>query len=265
MLFLEKLYESESLEEDSHIAVVVAHQDDESIGFGGQLSRMPNCLMVHVTDGSPADPREWRDRGFKDRQEYAEIRRREVTDALNIVGHAGPRESFAIADQEVCFELSESTQRLVDMFLKHDIRYVLTHAYEGGHPDHDAVAFAAHAAKKILALRGVQLSLIEAPFFRPEGEDSIKQSFVPTQQVATFSYHLRPAQQEQKRKMFDAHATQRSTFAKMSTAQEWLREAPDYDFRDFPNSGTLSRIYKESGMQNRWTTLSQRALTQLGL
>src|SRR5829696_3490690 len=35
------------------VAVIVAHPDDETIGIGGQLSRLEGVTILHVTDGAP--------------------------------------------------------------------------------------------------------------------------------------------------------------------------------------------------------------------
>jgi N-acetylglucosamine malate deacetylase 2 len=37
------------------VAVVVAHPDDETIGCGAILRRLPLVRLVHVTDGAPRD------------------------------------------------------------------------------------------------------------------------------------------------------------------------------------------------------------------
>ncbi len=39
------------------IAIVAAHQDDETIGAGGCLPRFGEVTLVHVTDGAPRDGR----------------------------------------------------------------------------------------------------------------------------------------------------------------------------------------------------------------
>ena len=44
--------------------------------------------------------------------------------------------------------------RLASLFERHGTRAVLTHPYEGGHPDHDSVAFCVRAAVRLLARGG---------------------------------------------------------------------------------------------------------------
>lgn len=39
----------------SRMLIVVAHPDDETIGFGAQLCRLRDALLLHVTDGAPRD------------------------------------------------------------------------------------------------------------------------------------------------------------------------------------------------------------------
>ncbi len=127
--------------------VLVAHPDDESIAFGAHLGSMTGAVVVHTTDGAPLDLRFARELGFEDAASYARARRAELQAALQI---AGVDDTAAIclgySDQEAAFHLVDLTNRLAALFAEHAIEVVFTHAYEGGHPDHDATAFAAHAA-----------------------------------------------------------------------------------------------------------------------
>ncbi len=264
--FLEKLRAHESISMDSRVAVVVAHPDDESIAFGAQLMRFPNSMMVHVTDGAPMDPKEWQKKGFETQQEYADVRERELNTALNIAGHTGLRVSLGFADQEAALRLAESAERLVELFLKHDIKFALTHSYEGGHPDHDATAFAVHAAKALLEKKNVALNIIEAPLYRVEGGKSVRQRFVPLEGMEVFELPLTKEQRELKRNLFAAHASQSEVFDRMSKTTEWLREAPRYDFAELPNEGQFSHIFTDADISaQKWQMLSEEALRSLHL
>src|SRR5580765_555663 len=68
------------------VVVVVAHPDDEAIGAGAVLGGVPNAIVVHVTDGAPADPEYTRRKVFESREAYAQARRTEVVAALGIIG-----------------------------------------------------------------------------------------------------------------------------------------------------------------------------------
>src|SRR3712207_1941263 len=50
--------------------------------------------------------------------------------------------------------MAELSRALAALLERHGARAVLTHPYEGGHPDHDAVAFCARAAASLLARGG---------------------------------------------------------------------------------------------------------------
>ncbi len=263
--FLEKLRNREAIEPNSSVAVVVAHQDDEVIGFGAQFSRFPGCTVIHVTDGAPADPREWK--GLT-RAQYAALREKEMNAALTLAGQTGSRESLGVADQGVAFMLAETARKLAERFEKNDTKFVLTHAYEGGHPDHDGVAFAVHAAKKLLEMKGRTLQIIEAPFYRveKEGAKNVRQSFVPARSSETATLPLNEAEQDLKKKLYEAHASQRGVLSTMSTTTEWLREASDWDFNQLPNEGKLSHIFTDAGIgAETWTALTGQAHRALGI
>lgn len=251
---------------DSHVAVVVAHPDDESIGFGAQLLRFPGSMVVHVTDGAPRNPKEWEQKGFETREQYADARKREMNAALDVAGHGGLRISLDAPDQEAAFRLAETTQKLVDLFVKNDIKFALTHAYEGGHPDHDATAFAVHTARALMKKDGLDLGIIETPLYRIEGSRSVRQSFVPMPDLEAITLPLNAEEIALKEKLFAAHASQSKILAEMSTTTEWLRGAPDYNFEQLPNGGEISHLFEDAGIPHqKWLERTGDALRMLGL
>ncbi len=266
--FLKKLRSRESIANDSHVAVVVAHPDDESIGFGAQFSRFPRSMVVHVTDGAPTDEKEWKQKGFETKQAYADVRRHEVDAALDIARHIGPRISLDVPDQEAVFRLAENARRLAALFIEHGTTFALTHAYEGGHPDHDATAFAVHAAKELMEKEGRILHIIETPLYRvdTEGSSSIWQSFVPVEGKETFELPLTEEESALKKRLFAAHKSQNQVFPKVSTATEFVREAPSYDFTKLPNEGKLSHIFTDADInKEKLLALMSAARKELGL
>jgi N-acetylglucosamine malate deacetylase 2 len=127
--------------------VIVAHPDDETLGAGILLSRSPDPWIVHATDGTPRDPA-FMARGFSGTpEEYAAVRRRELEAAMALAG-IGPERlrGLGITDQETVFELPRLVRELAPLIEEIGPGIVLTHAYEGGHPDHDAVALAVRLA-----------------------------------------------------------------------------------------------------------------------
>jgi LmbE family N-acetylglucosaminyl deacetylase len=270
----EALRTKEVIPGNQHIAFVGAHHDDESIAIGAHIPLMPLSSMIHITNSAPSDPAFWADR-FASAEEYAAYRHSEVTKALDIAGHVGPRATFGISDQEAAFNLTEITQRLVTEFRTKQIEIAITHTYEGGHPDHDATAFAVHAAAAILRKEGRDISVVEAPFYRlknpddPDfgaGEVDVNQRFEPHSGSAPEVLRLSPQQVALKRALFEALSSQAHVLAEMNTDVEELRPASNYNFMHAAHGGRLSHIYARNGITSeRWSELVADALNRLGL
>src|SRR4051812_560258 len=126
--------------------LVAAHPDDEVIGAGAQLGRLKDLVVVHVTDGAPRNLRDATAAGFPDRVSYAKAREREFQTALALLGSPCGTAQLGIVDQEASLDLAGLAERMMRLIDALQPRLILTHPYEGGHPDHDATAFAVHVA-----------------------------------------------------------------------------------------------------------------------
>ncbi len=269
------------------VAIVVAHPDDETLGLGALLPRLADVTLVHVTDGAPRGGEDARRHGFASPEDYAAARRVELAAATGLAGVPADRLTcLGVPDQGVASRLAETARRLVPLI--RDAEIVLTHALEGGHPDHDATAFAVHAASRMIGRTGEGAvrqqnspspdlchddgtrsafapALIEFPLYRlgPDG-GWLRQSFADERGAAML--RLSPPERDLKRRMIAAHATQRETLDGFGTADEWFRPAPVYDFAMLPNEGAL--LYERHGWGltgARWRELAAAALAELGI
>ena len=211
--------------------MVVAHPDDETIGAGGSLHLMPGLLLVHVTDGAPRAMADAARAGFGSPEAYAAARDVELAAALALAGVVPVRVRLGEVDQEVAPRLRAVTERLRALFEDHAVTAVLTHAYEGGHPDHDAVAFAVHAAA------GVPVYEFAGYRAGPGGAMEA-QRFLPG--PAETRIVLSDAEAETKRAMLDCFRSQAATLAPFGASVERFRPAPCYDFSAAPHAGALN-------------------------
>ncbi|WFT82242.1 PIG-L family deacetylase [Methylobacterium sp. CB376] len=231
--------------EAGRAALVVAHPDDESIGCGAQLPRLAGLTVIHVTDGAPRDGRDAARRGFPDPAAYAAARARELDAALTRAGVPPERRlALGLPDQGVAEALAPLARRLAGLFAARGIRVALTHTYEGGHPDHDAVALAVQGAKRLM---GGALAVIEMPYYHrgPAGPEEGR--FLPADPPRrAVALHLDPEDCALKADLFAAHASQAAILNRLPIALERFREAPDLRFDALPNGGRL--LYEEWGL-----------------
>ena len=217
--------------------VIAAHPDDETIGAGALLTRKPNIKIVHVTDGSPLNAGDALAAGFKSREEYAEARREETVRAL---AQAGVREdairNLHFIDQQLSFHLKELSERVLALVQQAQPEIVLTHAYEGGHPDHDSVAFACHMA---LRLSEFSFCLCEFAGYHAGNGGMEIYAFLPSEQTQ-YTYRLNADERELKIAMIESFTTQERTLQPFVRPEvERFRVAPEYDFTRPPHEGKL--------------------------
>lgn len=211
--------------------VVVAHPDDEVIGFGALMQQMKKPIVCFATDGAPRDDYFWKQYGS--REAYAEIRRQEAQEALRIIG-AEPvflweRAPGGIADQELFKHLPVAVKALEQLIGEVRPECLLTLAYEGGHPDHDAACFIAWESG-----RRRNLPVWESPLYhrRPDGSGAV-QTF-PARTGQEIEIKVTPAALEKKFRMFQAYKSQRLVLDGFRPEIEQFRPIMNYDFTSRP-------------------------------
>lgn len=225
--------------------VVVAHPDDEAIGCGALLQRMRDPLVVFATDGAPRQEKWWQKYGS--RETYADLRRGEARQALSEVGVSGPDflcddHSQPFADQELFLRLPEAVAALMRHIERFRPQALLTHAYEGGHPDHDACCFVASVVAQQYALQ-----IWEMPLYARDTHGNVMQQQFLRPIGREVTIEASPAEQQRKQRMLEAYRSQQEAVSAFDNSIERLRPLHDYDFTKPPHTGKLN--YEEWGWE----------------
>jgi LmbE family N-acetylglucosaminyl deacetylase len=243
--------------------LIAAHPDDETIGAAIRISRTPGIRIVHVTEGSPDNPADAIAAGFSTREAYAAARHQETLRALALANV--PQDAVTnlhFTDQKIAFELVSLTFRLLGLFEQFRPQIVLTHPYEGGHPDHDSIAFACHSAKTLHELEHPESAfhLLEFTSYHADAGGITTYEFLPSV-INEYRNILTLAERELKITMLREFTSQQKTLEPfMQPEVEPVRRAPRYDFRKAPHHGRLFYEYFEWGIDGAtWRDLAHDA------
>lgn len=244
--------------------LVFAHPDDETIALGARIDRFDDGLLVLITDGAPRNEDDRKQHGFSSLDDYRTERFRELNRTLDVAGAFLGRKCLGIPDQEASTHLVEITHLLAGIIKEFEPEVVFTHAYEGGHPDHDACAFAMHHAVSITPASAPLI--IECALYHAGPNGIETNSFLPAPENHTVvTEMLTREEQLRKRAMFDCFATQLQTLRQFDMTVERFRVAPRYDFTRPPHLPPVLYDRFPWGMTSRrFCELAQEAEEQLG-
>ena len=225
------------------VLLIAAHPDDETLGAGALLARLSaggaRLAFAHATDGAPADMTDAHAHGFQTRDLYAAAREEELRNALACLPNTPERFSLGFVDQSLAFELTDVTAALAGVLRTFRPSIVLSHPYEGGHPDHDSVALATTLALSRAALddrpRHVEFTsyhlwngALRSGVFLGDDERTAT-AFEPDEEA-----------RQVKQRMLQCFVSQRETLGGFDTGpRECFRRALRYDFRRPPHDPPL--------------------------
>jgi len=225
--------------------VVAAHPDDEILGAGIWLSRRSQAPVhiLHVTDGSPQDMHEARALGIRTRHEYASIRRKELLEATRMLKiPADNCLQFPLRDKEAYMNLPALVAHVDLLTRTLQPAVVLASAYEGGHPDHDAVAFAV----SVVAQRTNTFEHWDFPLYHSDGDgEMVTGRFIGEESESEELVIFSAEERELKRQMLVCFRTQAEMLSRFTLERECFRRAPAYDFTAPPHPGPL--LYERWG------------------
>jgi LmbE family N-acetylglucosaminyl deacetylase len=217
--------------------VLVAHPDDELIACGALMQKMKKAVVIFATDGAPYDEGFWKQYGS--RQAYAGVRRKEAELALSSIRATalflGDHVAGGIADQQLFRNLRPAIAALERIITQVKPECILTLAYEGGHPDHDAVCFISSVVG-----RRTGIPVWEAPLYHRNGAGATVTQAFPQTTGTESEARIEGVALEKKVQMFGHYRSQGPLFDSFGPERETFRPLADYDFTQPPLPGKLN-------------------------
>lgn len=248
--------------------VVSAHPDDEVIGLGAQIPRLKNATFIHTTDGAPDNMKDADSFGIHSKEEYKMKRYAEFCNALSAAGVSMPScVELGYTDQQSSLYLTRLTNDFVDILGTLKPEVIITHPYEGGHPDHDSTAFAVHSACALLKRKGADIPVhLEFSSYHSDNGRMSTFDFLSRKDCTKIIVSLSEEDQQLKKKLFDCFNTQKNVLQYFPVNIECFRDAPAYDFTSPPHQGKLYYEYFDWGMNGAlWRRLAKEAIYELNL
>ena len=262
-----------------HVLLLAAHPDDEILGAGGQFATMRRLTLVHLTDGASSHREAW-SRGWWSRGYYAAARLREAADAARTGGTEFEHSCLGARDRVAAETMAELAVGLAMVLRRCRPDLLLTHAYEGGHADHDAAAFVAHAACRLVPgipvweMTGYRAAQAGTPDEKTAAGHVGKAPaetgrFLPAKQSGEIRVDLDPDATDRKQRMLACFTSQRRAITELEKdlSVERFRPTPGYDFAQPPHEGTL--LYEQQSWARmtgaQWRCLAAAAAATIDL
>jgi LmbE family N-acetylglucosaminyl deacetylase len=261
-----KLFGTGDLNPILKCSVIVAHPADEVVGAGCLISKLVDVTVLHVTDGAPCDMEDAKAAGFNEREAYAEARKKECISALAIANVPEHRIiDLEVPDHCASNYLADLTKKIATFLQQCSADIVLTHPYEGGHPDHDATAFATHAALRLMKHNGFRPPALFEMALHPSKDGKAKvQEFLPGTERETTTLLLDERATALKQRMFACFESQRESLEASPFGPEKFRQPLAYDFTLPPQQGQLHyESFDWAPSRDEWLSLARKALKDL--
>jgi N-acetylglucosamine malate deacetylase 2 len=203
------------------VLVFIAHPDDETIGCSALLQRATEALVVFAVDGAP--PRYGFESTFRSLLNYSETRFREASRALGLIPNCSLRrlpltDGTWFVDQHLFLGLPKAFRSLLQIAREFSPDLLVSHAFEGGHIDHDACHVLARQTARVLSLRHLEFPL----YWRAERGHDIFQRFRETRD-GEFTLELSPEELLVKRQMLAEYRTQERVISAFRPETERFR------------------------------------------
>jgi LmbE family N-acetylglucosaminyl deacetylase len=178
---------------------------------------------------------------------------------------------MGLVDQEASLDMAGLARAVCALIVRLKPEAVLTHPYEGGHPDHDATAFAVHAGIALLRRSSDRAGtpvpeILEMACYHGGGGQALVAGTFLEGDGDPVERKLSPEALALKRRMIDCFTTQERALGMFDVETERYRSAPRYDFTHPPHPGALLYDRFPWGMEgDRFGHLAREALVALEL
>lgn len=210
------------------LILLAAHPDDETIACGGLLQRVAAAKIIFATDGAPVGF--GFEKKFRSLENYSRERFQESSRALGLVPACSFQRLTApdghyFPDRLLFEHMEDAFHSLLESIQKFSPDVLVSHAYEGGHVDHDVCSFLATQAAQTLSLKHFEFPL----YWKCENGNDIFQRFREEYNNATV-LELSPRELAVKKKMLAEYWTQRDIVALFSPNLETFRPVSHIDY-----------------------------------